>query len=318
MNLIINASGKVVGTSYIDKKKIIIDNYSKPLLTIKEEPLIKIVLEKQNNGIIKLFDEYFLSTAEIASLYGTNYKTMNIKINSLKEKGLIKTKNKEGRRNSSYAKVFSEERRKHIGDARRGKPVFNKPYERTPEIREKISQTLKEGYQTGRIKINREALSKAWADGKYKNVKTGRGIQGFFESRKHLKGKDVYFRSLLELKFLIEIEENNEIAALSWEPVCIPIENGKHHYTPDCLIDNTLIELKPREHLKYTNDNIDNRFEKEVKAATKYCDENGLVFKIIYDDELNFESKNFKKFLLDNPEIIKKYNIIFKKELKRN
>lgn len=69
MNLILNSTGKVVGTSYIDKNKIIIDNYSKPLLEITEEQVLKEVLDKQENGIIKLFDNYFLTTAEIASLY---------------------------------------------------------------------------------------------------------------------------------------------------------------------------------------------------------------------------------------------------------
>ena len=317
MNLVLNASGKVVGTSYIDKNKIIIDNYSKPLLEITEEQVLKEVLDKQEIGIIKLFDNYFLTTAEIASLYETNYRTMNKKINALRDKNLIKTGIKEGRRNSSFSKTFSEERRKHIGDARRGKPATWEPYERTPEIRAKISQTLKEGYSSRRIKVNKEALSKAWADGKYDNVPMGRGIQGFFKSKKHTKNKDVYFRSLLELKFLIKIEEDDNIKEFTWEPVCISMGDN-HHYTPDCLIGNTLIELKPREHLRYTGDNVDNRFEKEVQAANNYCKENNLHFKVIYDDELDFESKRFKKFLLDNPEIIEKYHIKFKKELKRD
>lgn len=315
MNLIKNSSGKVIGISYIDKNKIIIDNFTKPLYTIIDTQIIEKVLTKQDEGMVELFDNHLLATAEIASLYNINYSTANKKIKEFKNKGLIKTKNKEGRRNSSFSKNFNEERRKHIGEAGKGKHSTCRPYEMTPEIRLKISNSLREGYKSGRIKENKEALSKAWKDGKYKNAPMGKGIQGFFESKKHNKNKDVYFRSLLELKFLIKIEEDNNIKNFTWEPFCIPIE-GKQHYTPDCLIDNVLIELKPREHLSYTKDGINNRFEKEVRAANNYCKENGLSFKIIYDDELDFESKKFKRFLINNPDIIKKYNIRFKKELK--
>lgn len=315
MNLIYNSSGKVIGVSYIDKNKIIIDHYNKPLYKITSKDTIEKVLNKLDGGIIELFDKYFLLISEIASLYNTHYFIINRKINDFKKRGLIKTGNKSGRRNSSFSKTFNEERRKHIGEAGKGKHSHCRPYEMTTEIRTKIARSLQEGYSSGRIKVNKEALSKAWLDGKYKNAPMGRGIQGFFESKKHTKNRDVYFRSLLELKFLIEIEENNAVKSFTWEPFCIPLED-KQHYTPDCLIDNILIELKPREHLNYTKDSIDNRFEKEIQAANNYCEENGLVFKIIYDDEIDFESKKFKKFLINNPEIIEKYNIRFKKELK--
>ena len=65
---------------------------------------------------------------------------------------------------------------KHIGEHNKGIYPEWLRYERTPEIREKISQTLKEGYQSGRIVMNREALSQAWKDGKYDNSPMGRGI----------------------------------------------------------------------------------------------------------------------------------------------
>ena len=317
MNLIYNSSGKVIGVSYIDKNKIIIDHYNKPLYKITNKDTIEKVLNKLDEGIIELFDKYFLLISEIASLYNTHYFTINRKINKFKEEGLIRTNNKNGRRNPSFSKTFDEERRRHIGEAGKGKHSHCRPYEMTAEIKAKISHTLQEGFSSGRIKMNKEALSKAWADGRYENVPMGRGIQGFFESKKHTKSKDVYFRSLLELKFLIEIEENDSIKSFTWEPFCIPL-GDKQHYTPDCLIDNTLVELKPRDHLKYTKDNINNRFEKEVEAANKFCNERGYIFKIVYDDELNFNSKKFKKFLIDTPEIIDKYNIRFKKELKKD
>ncbi len=40
-------------------------------------------------------------------------------------------------------------------------------YIRTPEIREKISKTLRDGYKSGRIVQDPAVKSKAWAEGKY-------------------------------------------------------------------------------------------------------------------------------------------------------
>ena len=134
-------------------------------------------------------------------------------------------------------------------------------------------------------------------------------IMGLNDLKKALDSKAVICKDDLII--------SDNINEFTWEPVCISMEDN-HHYTPDCLINDTLIELKPREHLKYTGDSVDNRFEKEVQAANNYCKENNLHFKVIYDDELDFKSKKFKKFLLDNPEIVEKYNIRFKKELNRD
>ena len=317
MNLMKNSSGRIIGVSYIDKHKIIIDNYSKPFLQINDEQLINKISANQDEGVIELFDNHKLLIGEIASLYGVPYHVMNRRIIDLRKIGLIKTEAKSGRRNSSFGKTFSEERRFHIGGAGKGIHSHDSPYVMTDEIRRKISKTLLDGHSTGRIVVNRAALSQAWKNGKYDNAEMGRGIQGFFESNKHTKCKDVYFRSLLELKFLIQIEEDSSVKSFTWEPICIPIDN-KSHYTPDCLIDNVLIELKPRTHLIYTKDGVNHRFEREVQSANKYCREHGLVFRIIYDDELNFVSKDFRKYLLDNPDIIEKYNIRFKKGLRRN
>ena len=115
---------------------------------------------------------------EIASLYNIPYHTMNKKILDIEKQGLLTTNKKEGRRNSSFGREFTEERKRHIGDKSIGRHI--PPYERTPEIKERISKTLKKGYEEGRIKVNSEGISQAWENGKFKNAKMGRGIQGFF------------------------------------------------------------------------------------------------------------------------------------------
>ena len=97
----------------------------------------------------------------------------------------------------------------------------------------------------------------------------GRGISGYFHSNKNGKEKDIYFRSLLELKFLLLVEEDERVYKILMEPFCLPIkEDPGSHYTPDCLInDKWLIEIKSRDHFKFTKDGINNRFEKEIKTA---------------------------------------------------
>lgn len=278
-------------------------NYSKPLLIISDKEDINKILNKNKDIIIKLYDEYTLTTGEIAALFGQRYFEMNNYIKTLN----LKTSIHSGRRNSSFGKKFTEERCKNISNSLKGKSN-NSNYIRTIEIKNKISNTLKEGHKTGRIKVNRDAISKAWADGKYKNVKMGRGIQGFMYSIKNKK--DIYFRSLLELKYFIELEENIDIIGYEVEPFQIKLP-GNSHYTPDVLINNKiLVELKPYGHEKYTGKE---RFELEVKNAKEYCKNNNLKYKIIYDKDINFESRKYKNYLKNNPNIIQQFNIRFNK-----
>ena len=269
------------------------------------------IKEKNNEGIVQLYDDYYLTIGEIASLYNISYYSMWLKIQKLP----IKTNKKEGRRNSSYGKHFSEERKNNISKSLIGKTTGRKSYERTPEIKEKISNSLKKYYMNNKVsESTRKKLSQAWAEGKYKNAKMGRGIQGYFYSYK--MNKDMYFRSLLELSYLIYLEENEQIYKYEIEPFQIQLNynNEIHHYTPDFLVNNQiLIELKPYNHLSYTKEN--ERFTEEIKSAKEYCQNNNLIYKIIYDVDINFESQKFQRLLRNNPNIIDKYNIRFNKPI---
>ena len=311
-----NSNGKIIATIILTQNQIYIDNYNKPMLVIFNRGLVNDIKQKDDRGIITLYDDYTLNIGEIAALYDCAYFIMNRKILSLYKENKIKTDRKAGRRNSSFGKEFTQERKNKIGEKAKGRHI--PPYIRTPEIKEKISRTLKRGYKDGRIVINREGISQAWADGKFANASMGRGISGYFHSNKNGKEKDIYFRSLLELKFLLLVEEDERVYKILMEPFCLPIkEDPGSHYTPDCLInDKWLIEIKSRDHFKFTKDGINNRFEKEIKTAQEYCENNNLYFKIIYDDELDFESGNFKRYIVNHPEIIEKYNIRFNKEIK--
>ena len=116
----------------------------------------------------------------------------------------------------------------------------------------------------------------------------GTGIHGYFTS--HKNNKTFYFRSLLELNYLIILEENKEVNKYQVEPFQIPLKDNIHHYTPDFLVNGQEIkELKTSKHLSYTKE--DERFAEEIAAALKYANENNMTFEVIYDTDLGFETR---------------------------
>lgn len=233
-----------------------------------------------------MFNDYTLTIGEIASLYGMVYATTR--------KHLIKqgfdTNSHAGRRNSSYGQTFSEERRKHIGDKSRGRYIV--PYERTPEIREKISSSLKQYYHDHPVSDEtKQKLSDAWLRGCYDNSPMGRGYNGYFYSLKNQT--DLHFRSFLELFYYLLLENDDTIITYQEEPFVIKLPNN-HKYIPDVLInDKDVIELKPQKHLNWENQE---RWEMELKGATKYCKNHNFNFKVIYDTDIGFDTAKFKRW----------------------
>lgn len=300
-----NANGRIIG--YIDEKrdKISIHNGGKPILSITDKKHVRRIRQKDLSFIVKLYDDYTMTIAEIAALYCEPYFRMSKIIKTLP----VKTERKNGRRNSSYGLEFSKERLKHMSASQIGR-IATSTYVRTPEIREKISKTLKDGYKSGRIVQDPAMKSKAWAEGKYAHAKMGRGIQGFFHSGK--MNKDMYFRSLMELKFLIIIENSDDVVSYQAEPFQIKLPHGAH-YTPDVLInDNIIVELKPKNFYKYTDMG---RFCLEMAGLNNYCNKNNMGFVVVYDADIEFNSREYRKYIRNHPEIIEQYDIRFKREL---
>ena len=138
----------------------------------------------------------------------------------------------------------------------------------------------------------------------------GRGYNGYFYSIKN--NKDFYFRSLLELNYLLLLEQDSTIEYYSVEPFQIKLPNN-HHYTPDILINGeTLIELKPFNHLNWEDEE---RWNLELEGAALYCKEHNYNFQIIYDKDIGFESRKFKRWFLSNQDNLTQYNIRLKKEI---
>ena len=304
-----NSSGKRFGQVIIDDTELIIQHDKKPELKITDPQIIQEVLNQTSFGIKTLYDDYLLSIGEIAALYGVCYATINKKIKNLN----ITTTANQGRRCSTYGQHHSEETKRKIGEKSKGRVIPQ--YERTPEIRAKISEGLKKYYAENSVsEETRKKLSQAWKDGKYTNSPMGTGIHGYFFSIKN--NKKFYYRSLLELKFLLQIEQDNTIKEFQIEPFQIPLDDGIHHYTPDFLINHKdLIELKPANHLSYIKEK--DRFLKEIEAGKMYAKEHNLDFKLIYDTDLDFESRKFKRWLCNNPNIINLYQITFDRDISK-
>ena len=299
-----NSSGKIFGEVEITESEIIIQHYKKPKLIIDDKNIIKAIEQQDLEYTLVLYDKYELCIGEIAALYHYKYHQMNNLINNLQPK----TSKSYGRRNPSFGQTFSDERIQRLSESHKG--VVPVGYERTPEIRQKISDTLIAKYASGELWNDPKKFSDAWARGCYKDAKMGRGIQGHMFSVK--MQKDIYFRSLLELNYFILFEQNEQVEYYEVEPFQIKMSGGRH-YTPDALINNKyLIEIKPSDHLSYTDDT---RFEAEVSAAKQYCKDNRLEYIVLYDTDINFKTTRYKTFLRNNPNIIEQFNIRFNKGL---
>ena len=303
-----NSSNKIIGFTDIKEDYILIHNNKKPELVIKDKKIIDAVKNKnRDNNIIKeLYDNYYLMIGEIASLYDVCYSNIN---KQYKQNSFETTPNA-GRRNSNFGKVCSKKTKEKISnslkDGYKTGRISPASYVRTKDIKQKISKSLKEYYKSH--KQNPLPHIQNWENGVYDKVDFHIGIGGSFYSIKN--SKRVNFRSLLELFYLLKLEKSQNVKEYSYEPIRIPCDNG-HAYTPDVLVNNyELIELKSR---KYVS-NVKGVREKvlyKAKQAEKYCLNNKLAYKIVYDDEINFISREFKMFLRDNPQIIDKYKIVF-------
>jgi hypothetical protein len=120
---------------------------------------------------------------------------------------------------------------------------------------------------------------------------------------------DYYFRSLLELSFIINVAERFKLNLKSAESIRIKysIDGRDRNYIPDFIVnDKYLIEIKPK--------NLVNSQVVILKknAAISYCNENNLIYKIISPQTIDFslfgelvESGRVK--------LIERYHIKFKK-----
>lgn len=295
-----NSAGKEIGEVVINKDRILIKNISKPEYVLIDEAINNSIgLPLQDELLIKLYDEYYLTIGEIAAIYDVTYSNINKRI-----KNKVTTNKAAGRRNSSYGKKFSETRRQNIASSLKGKKP--KGYIRTPEIKQKISSSLKKYFQQHPQDPTPHRLN--WANGKYDNVIFHRGVGGRFFSLKN--NKFFVFRSLFELYYSLKLEEDLNVLQYEYEPFHIKCDNGMI-YTPDFLINKVkVIELKSKRFIEH-NKEIKSKFEYKKQQGEKFCNKNHLIYEVLYDEDLGYDSRRMKNFIRNNPEIVKKYQISF-------
>lgn len=109
----------------------------------------------------------------------------------------------------------------------------------------------------------------------------------------------VPFESTLERDFLIRLEGDRSVLDVVSQPVTIRYRvNGREYpYTPDYLVHyrqygvsakrgrylpSELVEVKPREKLER---NL-RKWKPKFRAATRYCQENGFVFRLMHEGRI--------------------------------
>lgn len=298
-NNVFTSAGKVIGEVILDDGIIKVNNFKKPpIIEISDKKIISIFNSKIVNVDIalELYNDYNLLVGEIAAIFGVFYSHLFHKIRHLK-----KASPKEGRRNSSYSRKFSDKHCKAISIGNKEHYVKYGPrkneYERTPEIREKIRRGVKKAVEEGRLDESANSR-KGWKNGKFNNVNFKKGIGGYITSKKI--NKRFFFRSLLELYYIINyLEYNNSVITYDYEPFQIKCGNGSL-YTPDFIINNKYVkELKSYKFIYKQGGEIQRKFEYKKSQAEDYCKKHNLEYEVIFDKDINFKSDVFKHELKD-------------------
>lgn len=299
---IYNSSGKIIGDIEFLQDKIIINNRKKPKLIINEKWIINNSLKKEFNEdlILYLYDNYTLCIGEIASILDVLYYKANQWIKKLD----VKTSRHSGRRNSSYNREFSKKQKESISKSNENRVTYNNGL---VEIHIKQSDTIPDGFIKGRLPFSndhkdkirqaglegkfcspKERARKGWKSGKFDKVNFRRGIGGFITSKKI--NSRFFFRSLLELYYIINyLEYSDDVKTYIYEPFKIKCSDGSI-YTPDFIINNTtVVELKSYNFIYKQGGSIQSKFEFKKEEAKKYCLENNLDYKVIFDKDIDFK-----------------------------
>ena len=117
----------------------------------------------------------------------------------------------------------------------------------------------------------------------------------------------VTYRSLWERKFMLYCDDNPSVLKWSSEEIVIPyrspIDKKVHRYFPDFIIKTKkgkrfMIEIKPSKYLKppkpgkrktkrFFGEQVEFiRNQAKWKAASKYCDDQNMEFKVFTEKEL--------------------------------
>lgn len=229
---------------------------------------------------------------------------------------------KSGNLNPFFGKHHSEEYKKQQSELRKGKPISEAHRQKIIEYSKTHDNSMKgrSVYSIWLQKYGKEIADKKMAACKEKQSKASSGKNNSMYGKPSPKGsgvgwkgwyKNVYFRSLREVSYLIHLDENN----ITWVPAekkqytikYINWDGAERTYRPDFIINNEkLVEIKPKR-LHETPNII-----AKTKAALIWAAENNLKYEIIdfeinYDKILNALNSGLLKFDRDYKERFLKY-----------
>lgn len=129
--------------------------------------------------------------------------------------------------------------------------------------------------------------------------------------------KNIIYRSLWERKFMVYCDQSDNVVEWGSEEVIIPyvspLDGRIHRYFPDFYIKvkqasgklkKFIIEVKPKKQCSPPNPNPNRRTKRWIsevrtwgvneakwKSAVDWCDDNGMEFKILTEDDLGIRYK---------------------------
>jgi hypothetical protein len=196
-----------------------------------------------------------------------------------------------GSKNSFFGKKHTQETKTKISESLAGKPQ-NKNKDKMKKLSENLSGSKNHMYGKSLYDFWHEKYGQNIADEKMKNLclkrsNNAKGNKNPMYGKEPTQGsgngwsgwyKNVFFRSLRELSYIIFLEENN----IRWETAAnikIPYVDWKganRTYHPDFIIENKkIIEVKP---IKLHNSPL---VKLKTIAAIEYCKKNNLEYEIV-------------------------------------
>ena len=183
---------------------------------------------------------------------------------------MIETSNNSEKRKKYYEKIRSEEYRKFLSDwMKENSPMRgNSQYKFWVEqYGVEIANQKKKEWAS---KVGRKGEKSYWF-GKTPPYGSGNGWSGWYNGW--------YFRSLLELSYMINVIEKNNI---NWETgetnkykIVFDYSGTTKNYFPDFILnDKYMVECKPKNLWKT------NLVQAKANAANDFCEKNGLIYKL--------------------------------------
>jgi len=219
---------------------------------------------------------------------------------------MVETSNNSEKRQKYYEKVKSEEHRHNISEwMKKNSPMKGKSFY-TIWVEKYGVEVADEMKKEVNLRKSVKGEKNYWF-GKTPPFGSGNGWSGWY--------KGWYFRSLLELSYMINIIEKHNINWITGEQIKFMIKyehNGViKNYFPDFILNEKyMIECKPK---KLWNTEL---IKSKKKYAEEFCNENGFIYKLrevpkISDQEIE-NLVNTGKLIW-----IGRYNEKFKERLKK-